>query len=144
MKQRSRRSRSSRSSAAKSTPNYTRPATTPRPSSRNYNRATVYDVVKKLKVSQGIAHAPCGLHKARKRTALFLAGVKRPIQANPAVFMAELRKKVNKTPHKSIEPPKSSVKRNMASFSMDEVVKACSAFTRRLEAMIQAEGGHFE
>ncbi len=53
----------------------------------NYCHATVYNVLKKLKAGQGIAHTPCGPHKAKKRTPMFLAGLKRSIKANPAVSM---------------------------------------------------------
>jgi len=48
------------------------------------------------------------------------------------------------TPHASVEALKSSIEKEWTDMSMDYVIKVCKAFRPRLEAMIEAEGGHFE
>ncbi len=53
-----------------------------------YARSIVFDVIKHLKAGKGVAHAPCGPHKAKKRTPTFLAHLKRSVDANPVVSMA--------------------------------------------------------
>ena len=50
-----------------------------------YCRGTVYNVVKRLKTVQDIGHTPCGPHRDKKQTPTFLAGLKRSIEANPAL-----------------------------------------------------------
>eukprot|EP00095_Tigriopus_kingsejongensis_P010977 maker-scaffold270_size230592-snap-gene-1.23 protein:Tk10977 transcript:maker-scaffold270_size230592-snap-gene-1.23-mRNA-1 annotation:"GJ23366" len=58
-------------------------------------------------------------------------------------------RKVNGKPHNSFGSLKNSVKRNMAKFTTwsrpaAEVVKACSAFNRLVESVINNEGGHID
>ena len=48
------------------------------------------------------------------------------------------------TPHPSVEALKASVEREWAAMSEDYVWKVCGAFRPRLEAMVSADGGHFE
>ena len=47
-------------------------------------------------------------------------------------------------PHRNIDDLKASVEEQWAAMPVDHVVKVCKAFRPRLEAMVSAEGGHFE
>jgi len=48
------------------------------------------------------------------------------------------------TPHPNIDSLKASVEEEWATMSNDYVIKVCKAFRPRIEAMIAANGGHFE
>ena len=48
------------------------------------------------------------------------------------------------TPHKSVSDLKAAVEKEWAEMSKDYVRKVCTAFRPRLEAMVAAEGRHFE
>ncbi len=48
------------------------------------------------------------------------------------------------TPHASIDAMKASVEQEWAAMPEAHVIKVCRAFRPRLEAMVAAEGGHFE
>lgn len=51
---------------------------------------------------------------------------------------------VNKTPHPNIQSLKSDITKEWASYPNEEIVKACKAFRPRVEAVIEAGGGHIE
>ena len=48
------------------------------------------------------------------------------------------------SPHRSVDDLKVSVEEQWAARSEDYVVRVCKAFRHRLEAMVKADGGHFE
>ncbi|QQP49000.1 Uncharacterized protein FKW44_007891, partial [Caligus rogercresseyi] len=47
-------------------------------------------------------------------------------------------------PHPNVASLKSAVHEEWTNMSMDYVVRVCAAFRPRVEAMIEAEGSHFE
>ena len=55
-----------------------------------YAKATVYRVVKQIKAGLGISHSPPGPPKTKKRTPTFLYGLRRSVEANPAVSINAL------------------------------------------------------
>ena len=57
-----------------------------------YPKATVYRTVAKLNVTGDVQRRPHKKRSGRKRTAAFLAGLKRSINRNPATSMAKLAK----------------------------------------------------
>ena len=48
------------------------------------------------------------------------------------------------TPHANVDALKSSVEKEWDAMPVDHVIKVCRAFRPRLEAMVEADGGHFE
>ncbi len=58
--------------------------------STKYPSKTVYRVVNKLKAGEGIEHKLCGPSKRKKRTKRFVAGLRKSIEANPALSMTVL------------------------------------------------------
>ncbi|QQP31588.1 Putative transposable element, partial [Caligus rogercresseyi] len=47
-------------------------------------------------------------------------------------------------PHASVDALKAAVEKEWAEMSVDFIVKTCKAFRPRIEAMLKANGGHFE
>eukprot|EP00095_Tigriopus_kingsejongensis_P005995 snap_masked-scaffold1233_size54137-processed-gene-0.8 protein:Tk05995 transcript:snap_masked-scaffold1233_size54137-processed-gene-0.8-mRNA-1 annotation:"multidrug resistance-associated protein 14" len=52
--------------------------------------------------------------------------------------------KACRTPHKSVSDLKASVEEHWVAMHVDYVARVCSAFRGRVEAMIEADGAHFE
>ena len=52
--------------------------------------------------------------------------------------------KVCATPHASMDALKASVEKEWADMSEAYICKVCQAFRPRLQAMVDADGGHFE
>ena len=48
------------------------------------------------------------------------------------------------TPHASVDVLKASVEKEWEGMEEEYLVRVCKAFRPRLEAMLEAEGGHFE
>lgn len=65
---------------------------------------------------------------------------------NPCDFYlwGVVEKKVCATPHASVASLKRAISREMARLDAAEVARACRSFRRRIEAVIEAEGDHFE
>lgn len=65
---------------------------------------------------------------------------------NPCDFYlwGRIEKKACATPHKNIASLKRSVTREMARLEAAEVARACKSFRGRVEAVVQANGGHSE
>ena len=57
---------------------------------------------------------------------------------------AVVEKRACATPHQKVEDLKGAVEREWAAMSDEFVVKTCRSFRPRLEAMLKAQGGHFE
>ncbi|QQP49440.1 Putative transposable element [Caligus rogercresseyi] len=55
-----------------------------------------------------------------------------------------LERKACSRPHPNVASLKSAVHEEWTNMSMDYVVRVCAAFRPRVEAMIEAEGSHFE
>ena len=49
-----------------------------------------------------------------------------------------------KTPHNNVDSLKASIRAAWDNMSEDYIIKTCKAFRPRLEAMLEAEGGHIE
>ncbi|QQP51856.1 Uncharacterized protein FKW44_013326, partial [Caligus rogercresseyi] len=47
-------------------------------------------------------------------------------------------------PHASVDALKAAVEKEWAEMSVDFIVKTCKAFRPRIDAMLKANGGHFE
>ena len=56
----------------------------------------------------------------------------------------EMEKKACATPHKSKEALKAKVNEEWDGMSVDFVKKVCKAFRPRVEAMLEANGGHID
>ena len=56
----------------------------------------------------------------------------------------KIERKACSTPHRSVEDLKACVEEEWATMSVAFVKRTCSKFRPRLEAMLKAEGGHFE
>jgi hypothetical protein len=56
----------------------------------------------------------------------------------------EVQRRVNASPKASITDLKNSIRREMRKIDADDLRKACGRFRGRIEAIIQAEGGHIE
>lgn len=55
-----------------------------------------------------------------------------------------VEKQVNKRPHNTIESVKEAIADVMGSLRPNDVCAACSSFRRRLQSVVDADGGHFE
>ena len=66
--------------------------------------------------------------------------------ANPLDYgiWGYIEKKVCKTPHRNVDSLKSAICEEWAAMSDEYVAKVCGSFRRRIEAIIEADGGHFE
>jgi len=51
---------------------------------------------------------------------------------------------VNKTSYNTVDQLKAAISEEMLNMDSSAVVKACSSFRRRLEQVVEADGGHFE
>ena len=65
---------------------------------------------------------------------------------NPLDFgiWGNVERKACSTPHPNVESLKAAVEKEWADMDEDFIKKTCQAFRPRIEAMIKAEGGHFE
>ena len=52
--------------------------------------------------------------------------------------------RVQATPHRNISELKATIQKEWKKLSSDYIIKSCSSFRRRIEAVIEAEGGHME
>ncbi|QQP54043.1 Putative transposable element [Caligus rogercresseyi] len=59
-------------------------------------------------------------------------------------YLGQSGEKACSRPHPNVASLKSAVHEEWTNMSMDYVVRVCAAFRPRLEAMIAAEGSHFE
>ncbi|QQP41319.1 Uncharacterized protein FKW44_015644 [Caligus rogercresseyi] len=55
-----------------------------------------------------------------------------------------VERKACSIPHASVDALKAAVEKEWAEMSVDFIVKTCKAFRPRIEAMLKANGGHFE
>ncbi|QQP48702.1 Uncharacterized protein FKW44_009096 [Caligus rogercresseyi] len=55
-----------------------------------------------------------------------------------------VERKACSIPHASVDVLKAAVEKEWAEMSVDFIVKTCKAFKPRIEAMLKANGGHFE
>jgi hypothetical protein len=65
---------------------------------------------------------------------------------NPLDFSvwSELERLACKSPHANINDLKASLKKAWAKLSKEYIEKTCSSFRGRIEAVIEANGGHIE
>ena len=71
--------------------------------------------------------------------------VKRRLESgDPSDSLSSLKAEACKTPYSSWETLKASIRAAWAKMSKDYIIKTCKAFRPRLEAIIEAEGGHIE
>lgn len=65
---------------------------------------------------------------------------------NPLDFFVcgYLENKSNATPHPNVDSLKAAIAEEWTSMPSETVIKACASFRRRVEAVIEAKGGHIE
>ena len=122
--------------------------------------------VKNLKDnSKDLSRKPGSGGHNKKRTTEFLGDLANAIEAAPTTSMRShaknldvsretvrnavkdlgaVERKACATPHANVDALKAAVEKEWAEMSVEFVVKSCRAFRPRIEAMIEAEGGHFE
>ena len=71
--------------------------------------------------------------------------VKRRLESgDPSDSLSSVEAEACKTPYSSPETLKASIRAAWAKMSKDYIIKICNACRPRLEAIIEAEGGHIE
>ncbi|QQP36906.1 Uncharacterized protein FKW44_022142 [Caligus rogercresseyi] len=65
---------------------------------------------------------------------------------NPLDFAVwgELERKTNKTPHPNVDALKATIRTEWDNMSEEFLINSCKVVRRRVEAAIEAEGGHIE
>ena len=66
--------------------------------------------------------------------------------ANPLDYAVwgVMDRKARATPHRNVDDLKTSILREWDNLSKDFIVNSCKSFWRRIEAIVEAEGGHIE
>ena len=66
--------------------------------------------------------------------------------ANPLDYAVwgVMDRKARATPHRNVDDLKTSILREWDNLSKDFIVNSCKSFRRRIEAIVEAEGGHIE
>ena len=76
--------------------------------------------------------------------AMIYAAKRRLESGDPSDSLSSVEAEACKRPHYSRETLKASIRAAWAKMSKDYIIKICNAFRPRLEAIIEAEGGHIE